>query len=237
MSCSKNIYTLLYLLLLLLLDSWQAKGLAQPTADGLPQTIVLALVPGQEADPGLYVVVDLEDDVVGLGDLAAGVGDLVLWLLVLELEQAAALVDGLAGGALAQLLEGGGANVGQVVRRGARDDGVPDDGAVGLVLLVRGRPLGRHVDEELLGVPGEERREVRVERELDDGVLLLLGRVVVRSSLDSVGKETVKVSKVSTEQTKEKKHRADYMPSRFARRLLLECQYGSRCERRQRGNP
>lgn len=27
------------------------------------------------------------------------------------------------------------------------------------------------------------------------------------------------------------------MPSRFARRLLLECQYGSRCERRQRGNP
>lgn len=115
MSCSKEICILLYLLFLLLLDSWQAKGLAQPTADGLPQTIVLALVPGQEADPGLYVIVDLEDDVVGLGDLAAGVGDLVLWLLVLELEQAAALVDGLAGGALAQLLEGGGANVGQVV--------------------------------------------------------------------------------------------------------------------------
>lgn len=48
----------------------------------------------------------------------------------------------------------------------ARDDGVPDDGLVGLVGGVAGDggggPLGRDVDEELLRVPGEERREVGV---------------------------------------------------------------------------
>lgn len=175
----------LHLLFVLLLDGRQAKGLAQTAADGLPEAVVPALVPGQQADPGLDVVVDLEDDVVGLGDLAAGVRDLVLGLLVLEVEQAAAAVDGLAGGALAQLLEGRGADVGQVVRRRRRDDRVPDDGAVALVVL-GGVPLGRHVDEQLLRVPREQRRQVRVERELDDGVLLLLGRVVVRPSFYSV---------------------------------------------------
>jgi hypothetical protein len=36
------------------------------------------------------VVVQLEGDVLGFANLAAGVGDLVLWLLVLELEEAAA---------------------------------------------------------------------------------------------------------------------------------------------------
>lgn len=67
----------------------------------------------------------------------------------------------------------------------ARDDAVPDDG---LVRLVRGGggPLGRDVDEELLGVPREQRREIGVERELDDGVFLLLGAIVVRPALDSV---------------------------------------------------
>lgn len=44
---------------------------------------------------------------------------------------------------------------------GARacDDGVPDDGLVGLVHVVGAGgsdgPLGGHVDEELLSVPGE----------------------------------------------------------------------------------
>lgn len=66
----------------------------------------------------------------------------------------------LAGGALAQLLQRRGADVGQVVGARARDDGVPDDG---LIRLVRAAgPLGRDVDEELLRVPGEERRKVRV---------------------------------------------------------------------------
>lgn len=78
----------------------------------------------------------------------------------------------------------------------ARDDGVPDDGLVGLVRAVgdarRGRgPLGRDVDEELLGVPGEQRREVGVERELDDGILFLFGTVVVRPALYSVRRTAV----------------------------------------------
>lgn len=130
----------------------------------------------------------LELDVGGLGDLAAGVGDLVLGLLVLELQQAAALVDGPAGGALAQLLERGRPDVGQVVGARRRDDGVPDDGAAGLVRRRGRRPLGGHVDEELLGVPGEQRREVGVQRELDDCVFLLPGRVVVRPAFDSVAR-------------------------------------------------
>lgn len=92
-----------------------------------------------------------------------------------------------AGGALAQLLQRRGADIGQVVGAWARDDGVPDDGLVRLVraavAYTRARdhgPLGRDVDEELLRVPGEQRREVRVQRELDDGVFLLLRAVVVR---------------------------------------------------------
>lgn len=44
----------------------------------------------------------------------------------------------------------------------ARDDRVPDDGFVGLVRAVGGGPFGCYVYEELLGVPGEQRREVRV---------------------------------------------------------------------------
>lgn len=180
------VQSLSFLGLVLLLDAGQVKRLAQPALDSLPHAVVALLVPRQESHPRLHVVVHLELDVGGLADLAAGVGDLVLWLLVLELQQASAPVHGLAGGALAQLLERGGADVGQVVRGRGGDDGVPDDGAVGLVLGPRGLPLGGHVDEELLRVPGEERREVGVERELDDGVLLLLGRVVVRAALDSV---------------------------------------------------
>lgn len=129
----------------------------------------------------------LERNIRGLGDLAAGVCNLVLGLLVLELQQASALVHGLARRALAQLLQGGGSDVGEVVRAGGRDDAVPDHGAVGLVLDGRG-PFCRHIDEKLLGVPREERGEVRVEREFDDGVFFLLGRVVVWTSFYSVEK-------------------------------------------------
>lgn len=72
---------------------------------------------------------------------------------------------------------------------GARggDDVVPDDGLVGGVgAAARRGPLGRHVDEDLLGVPGEERGQVGVHRELDDGVFLLLAAVVVGTTADSV---------------------------------------------------
>lgn len=75
---------------------------------------------------------------------------------------------------------------------GARggDDGVPDDGAVGGLGALGGvgvGPLGRDVDEELFGVPGEEGGEVGVEGEADGGVLFLLGGVVVGAALVSVG--------------------------------------------------
>lgn len=93
-------------------------------------------------------------------------------------------VNGLALGAPLELSHGDGANVLQVVGGGAGDDVVPDNGGVGGVL--GGRPLGGDIDEDVLGVPGEERREIGLERELDNGVLLLLGAVVVGAALDSV---------------------------------------------------
>jgi hypothetical protein len=69
---------------------------------------------------------------------------------------------------------------------GARvgDDGVPDDSLVGGI--ARAGPLGGDVDEELLSVPCEEGRKVGFEGELDDGILLLLGAVVMRPTLDAV---------------------------------------------------
>jgi hypothetical protein len=98
-----------------------------------------------------------------------------------------AWIYALASSTLDQLLHGGRAEVGQVVGARARDDGVPDDGLVRLVhVAVAGGPLGRHVDEHLFRVPREQRREVGVERELDYGIFLLLGAVVVRPALDSV---------------------------------------------------
>ena len=79
-----------------------------------------------------------------------------------------------------------GPEVGEVVGAGVGDDGVPDDGLVGGIdPSFRGGPLGRHVDKDLLGVPCEQRRQVGVEGELDDGVLLLLRAVVVGAALDS----------------------------------------------------
>ena len=90
--------------------------------------------------------------------------------------------------ALLELLERDGPQVAEVVGAGARDDLVPDDGlarAVG-VLAARIGPLGRDVDKDLLGVPGEEAREVGVEGEADDGVFFLFGAVVVRPAFDTV---------------------------------------------------
>lgn len=69
---------------LLLLDGGQLKDLAHAALDGLPEPQVPVLVPGQDADPGLDIVVQAELDVVGLGDFARGVGDLVFGPLVLD---------------------------------------------------------------------------------------------------------------------------------------------------------
>lgn len=75
-----------------------------------------------------------------------------------------------------------------MIRARARDDGVPDDSLVGGVVAVgaRGGPLGRDVDEDLLRVPREERRQVGFEGELEDSVLLLLVAIVVRASADDL---------------------------------------------------
>lgn len=42
-----------------------------------------------------------------------------------------------------------------------------------------GGPSGRHVDEDLLCVPGEERRQIGIQREADVGVLFFLFGIVV----------------------------------------------------------
>lgn len=114
-----------------------------------------------------------------------------------------ARVYGLSRRALLELLEGRGAQVGQVVGRRAGDDAIPDDGLVGgitvvvavvglvsssrrLVLFLLLGPLGRDVDKDLLGVPREQARQVGVETELDDGVLFFFCRVVVRAALDDL---------------------------------------------------
>lgn len=168
------------------------------------------MVPGQEADPRLHVIVQLEDDVVRFGDLAGWVGDLVFWFLVLDDEFSTnsmlilewhgrnkgqkdipARIDRLARGAFLELFHGGGTDVGEVVRARGGDYLVPDHGLVlGNVTAGDGgrgvRPLGRHVDEDLLGVPGEEGREVRLEGELNHGIFFFFGAVVVWSAADSV---------------------------------------------------
>ena len=185
-----------FLAFVLALDRGQGEGAAEAVLHAHPAAkVVLRLAPGEEADPGLDVVVDAQAHVAGLGDAARRVGDLVLGPLVLEREEPALGVHGLASRRLAQLLHGGGPDVGQVVRRGGRDDGVPDDGAVG---LVRGQgrfrrrgigPLRRHVYKHLLRVPGEERGQVGVQAEFHDGIFLLLGAVVMGAALDSTGRQ------------------------------------------------
>lgn len=75
--------------LLLALDRGEFESLAHATLEGFPLAVDALLVPGESADPGLDVVVQAELDVFELGDLAGGVGDLVLGTLVAELEDAA----------------------------------------------------------------------------------------------------------------------------------------------------
>jgi len=69
-------------------------------------------------------------------------------------------VYALPGGALAQLLHGNGANVGEIVGARGSNDAIPDDSLVGGGIAGNGgarggrrRPLGCDIDEELLGVP------------------------------------------------------------------------------------
>lgn len=94
-------------------------------------------------------------------------------------------IDTLPPGTLDQLPLSHRREVCQVVGARTCDDGVPDDGLVGRVVCTsRVGPLGCHVDEDLLRVPGEERAEVGVEAELYDGVFFFLGRVIVWAATD-----------------------------------------------------
>src|SRR5690606_34026600 len=78
--------------LILLLNCWQSKLLAHVVAQHLPPAKVGILVPRQEADPRLHVVVHAQHHVVLLGNLARRVRDLVLGALVLDGELAAIFV-------------------------------------------------------------------------------------------------------------------------------------------------
>ena len=148
--------------LLLLLEGREGERLTSAAVNSAPETVrggggIGVVVPGEGADPGLDVVVETEDDVVGgLGDAPAWVRDLVLGLLVLERQQAPRRVHRLALRAPPQLPQRRRPQVREVVRGRARDDAVPDHGLVRRRRLVCGggggrggrrRPLGGHVDE------------------------------------------------------------------------------------------
>lgn len=86
--------SILLLLLVLLLEGGKIEGFTHAASQLLPRANILILVPSQEANPGLDVVVQLEGNIFLLSDPAAWVGDLVLGLLVSELEQAAMIMKG-----------------------------------------------------------------------------------------------------------------------------------------------
>lgn len=120
---------------------------------------------------------------------AARVSNLVLGFLVFELEYASARVNALACCTLLELLHGNGPNVLQVVGTWIRNDAVPDDGRVGVI--VGAWPVCCDVYENLLRIPGEKRREVGFKRETNDGILLLLGAIVVRAAFDTAAHMSV----------------------------------------------
>lgn len=79
--------------------------------------------------------------------------------------------NALAGSAFLELFHRGRANVLEVVGARVRNDLIPDDGRVGAI--VGCRPVGRDIDEDLLGVPSKEGLEVCVKGESENGVFLL----------------------------------------------------------------
>jgi len=187
---SSSISRLLLVFVLLNLESRKLEGLTHTSPEGLPAADISVLVPCQDANPRLDIIVQLQDDLVGLGDLARRMSDLILGFLVLDAEFATVGVDALALGALLQLTHGSRTDVGEVIGTGRGDDLIPDDGLVGGIgagsSLGAIGPFGRDVDEDLLRVPGEEVREVGVEGELDDGIFFLLARVVMGPALDDL---------------------------------------------------
>lgn len=74
---------------LLDLEGWEGYLLALASGHGPPEKEVLGHVPGQQTNPRLDIVVQLQRDIFGMGNLARRMRDLVLGLLVFELELAA----------------------------------------------------------------------------------------------------------------------------------------------------
>jgi len=96
-SCLENIHHLRLFSFVLLLKGRERELFAQTAAQLLPQTIVGVLIPRENADPGLHVVVQAQCYVLGLGDLARRVCDLILGALVLEGEFAPIRAEVLVG--------------------------------------------------------------------------------------------------------------------------------------------
>lgn len=80
-----------------------------------------------------------------------------------------------------------------MVGAGIADNAVPDDGRVGGV--VGAGPVGGNVDKEVLCVPGEEAREVCLEREANHGIFFLFRAVVMRTAFDTVCPKAMRVSR------------------------------------------
>lgn len=83
-----------------------------------------------------------------------------------------------------------------MIRARIRNNRIPNDRLVRKLTRLRCcrssvRPRRRYVDEELLGVPVEERGEVGGESEPDDGVFFFFSRIVVWAAFDSVREQVV----------------------------------------------
>lgn len=193
---------LLLLAILGLLESRQFELLTNAAGQFLPGTNILVLVPRQEANPWLDVVMKFECNILLFGNLATGVSDLIFGLLVPELKETSkgwldvvhlgienrgrnipAWINRFAECTALEFLHGDRANILEMIGAWVRDNRVPDDSLVGRIS--GGRPFGGDVYEKLLGVPCEEGGEVGVERELDDSVFFLLGTIVMRATLDT----------------------------------------------------
>lgn len=187
--------------LLLSLNSRKVELGRLAIAQSLPVTKIASLIPSKKSNPGLDIVVQLELNVLRCRNLTSRVGNLILWFLVLETKEATddnvrlqdrrlqrhrdlpVGVDSFSFSAALELLHSHGTNILEMVGAGVRNDLVPDNSLVGRI--VGSRPLGGNIYEYLLSVPCEEASQIGVQVESNNCIFLLLGAVVVRSSLDT----------------------------------------------------
>ena len=152
------------------LDKRHLENITHSSLKTLPHSEWSRSAPIQRTNPRLHIVLQLQGTVFGSANFGPGGRDLVLGLLVGEFQNSrggalrVSLVVCLASvlaavGLLAGLLR---VNVCVLVPglRGSGDDGVPDDCFRGRRERRLGGESGRHVDKDLLGVPGEEGSEI-----------------------------------------------------------------------------